>query len=77
MSEIQAANAIELDTHSLRDKLSQLASRESIHQWDLGAACSTDSSVQIDRGEAKQMKGAQRSSITVRVWNNKGLVGIT
>ena len=77
MSEIKAANAIELDTHSLRDKLSQLASRESIHQWDLGAACSTDSSVQIDRGEAKQMKGAQRSSITVRVWNNKGLVGIT
>ncbi|MFM7264428.1 MAG: TldD/PmbA family protein, partial [Cyanobium sp.] len=45
--------------------------------WDLGAACSTDISVQVDRGEPKQMKGAQRSSITVRVWNDAGLVGIT
>jgi PmbA protein len=33
--------------------------------------------VQVDRGEAKQMKGAQRSAITVRVWNGDGLVGIT
>jgi PmbA protein len=33
--------------------------------------------VQVDRGEAKQMKGAQRSAITVRVWNDQGLVGIT
>jgi PmbA protein len=33
--------------------------------------------VQVDRGDAKQMKGAQRSSITVRVWNGDGLVGIT
>ena len=31
----------------------------------------------MDRGEAKQLKAAQRSSITVRVWNNDGLVGIT
>tara|TARA_B100001964_G_scaffold153817_1_gene169172 strand:+ start:1977 stop:3359 length:1383 start_codon:yes stop_codon:yes gene_type:complete len=68
---------IELDSKALRDKLSNLAKREGIHQWDLGAACSKDSSVQVDRGEAKQLKGAQRSSITVRVWNNKGLVGIT
>ena len=31
----------------------------------------------MDRGEAKQLKASQRSSITVRVWNNDGLVGIT
>ena len=39
--------------------------------------CSDDCSVQVDRGEAKQMKASQRSSITVRVWNSDGLVGIT
>ena len=66
-----------LDISSLKESLSTLAAREGIPQWDLGAACSSDSSVQVDRGKAKQMKGSQRSSITVRVWNTKGLVGIT
>ena len=66
-----------LDVASINDNLTSLAARENIPQWDLGAACSTDSSVQVDRGQVKQMKGAQRSSITVRVWNRQGLVGIT
>ena len=66
-----------LNASALRDRLQQLARREGIHQWDLGAACSEDCSVQVDRGEAKQLKAAQRSSITVRVWNRDGLVGIT
>ena len=66
-----------LDADRLRQTLERLAAAQGIHQWDLGAACSTDSSVQVDRGEAKQMKGAQRSAITVRVWNGDGLVGVT
>ena len=66
-----------LDAAVLGERLQQLASRQGIDRWDLGAACSTDTSVQVDRGEAKQMKGAQRSSITVRVWNEAGLVGVT
>ena len=66
-----------LSAAGLRAQLDQLAARQGISQWDLGASCSTDTSVQVDRGEAKQMKGAQRSAITVRVWNDDGLVGIT
>ena len=66
-----------LNASALRDRLQTLATREGIRHWDLGAACSDDCSVQVDRGEAKQMKAAQRSSITVRVWNTYGLVGIT
>jgi PmbA protein len=31
----------------------------------------------VDRGEAKQLKGAQRQAITLRAWNQAGLVGIT
>ena len=61
----------------LRQTLERLAQANGIRMWDLGAACSTDTSVQVDRGEAKQLKGAQRSSITVRVWNSDGLVGVT
>ena len=66
-----------LDASALRDRLQVLAHQQGIKQWDLGAACSDDCSVQVDRGEAKQMKASQRSSITVRVWNRDGLVGIT
>jgi len=66
-----------LNAETLRHSLEQIAAANGISRWDLGAACSTDLSVQVDRGEAKQMKGAQRSSITVRVWNDQGLVGVT
>ena len=66
-----------LNAEALRHSLEQIAASNGISRWDLGAACSTDLSVQVDRGEAKQMKGAQRSSITVRVWNEQGLVGVT
>ncbi len=71
------AEAGTLNAEQLRSQLEQLAQRNGIRQWDLGASCSTDTSVQVDRGEAKQMKGAQRSAITVRVWNGDGLVGVT
>ena len=61
----------------LRQRLASLALTRGVRRWDMGASCSTDTSVQVDRGEAKQMKGAQRSAITLRVWNDDGLVGIT
>ncbi len=61
----------------LRVQLEKLAAVAGIPQWDLGASCSTDTSVQVDRGEPKQMKGAERRAVTVRVWNDQGLVGIT
>ncbi|MEB3262662.1 MAG: TldD/PmbA family protein [Cyanobacteriota bacterium] len=66
-----------LKLEQLRSTLERLAAAQQIQRWDLGASSSTDTSVQVDRGEAKQMKGAQRRSITVRVWNQDGLVGIT
>lgn len=66
-----------LDAEVLSQRLASLAHAEGVRRWDLGASCSTDTSVQVDRGEAKQMKGAQRSAITLRVWNDDGLVGIT
>ena len=70
-------DAAGLDVEALRSRLEGLAASHGIRQWDLGASCSTNTSVQVDRGEAKQMKGSQRSAITVRVWNSDGLVGIT
>ncbi|MFM9046096.1 MAG: TldD/PmbA family protein [Cyanobium sp.] len=66
-----------LDGGQLQAQLETLAAQAGISQWDLGASCSTDTSVQVDRGEPKQMKGAERRAVTVRVWNDQGLVGIT
>ncbi len=71
------SNSNGLNAEQLRNSLASIAAANGIRRWDLGAACSTDISVQVDRGEPKQMKGAQRSSITVRVWNDAGLVGVT
>jgi PmbA protein len=71
------ANTAILDGERLRAQLEPLAARAGLRQWDLGASCSTDLSVQVDRGEPKQMKGAERRAVTVRVWNDAGLVGIT
>ena len=45
-----------LKASDLRDRLQTLASREGIRRWDLGAACSDDCSVQVDRGEAKHSR---------------------
>lgn len=66
-----------LNAVQLSQELERLARQAGIERWDLGAACSTDLSVQVDRGRPKQMKGAQRSAITIRVWNGDGLVGVT
>ena len=66
-----------IDCNHLIRRLNSLSNTTQIKQWDLGASCSTDTSVQVDEGDAKQMKSAQRSSITVRVWNKEGLIGVT
>ncbi len=66
-----------LDAEALRERLASRAAAAGIRQWDLGASCGTSTSVQVDRGAARQMKGSQRSAITVRVWNDDGLVGVT
>ena len=72
-----ASNAAVLDAELLSTQLHGLTRAAGIHRWDLGASSSTDLSVQVDRGRPKQMKGAQRSAITIRVWNDDGLVGVT
>ena len=66
-----------LSPDQLQGQLQSLAGQHGISQWDLGATSSSDVSVQVDRGEPKQLKGSQRSAVTVRVWNSEGRVGIT
>ncbi len=66
----------ELNPVFLNQLLDKYSNELDIRKWDMGASSSTDISVQVQNGNAKQLKGSQRNSITLRVWN-KNKVGIT
>ncbi len=67
----------ELDPIMLNNLLEKYSEESSIYKWDLGASSSRDISVQVHQGNAKQLKGSQRNSMTLRVWNKNNQVGIT
>ncbi len=77
MDTYNPANQKLIEANNILDRINQITKGKPITKWDIGASCSKDNSVQVDKGEAKQMKGSQRSAITVRVWNQEGIVGIT
>jgi PmbA protein len=55
----------------------QIATKLGIAKFDLSGSTTDSVSVQVDRGEPKQVKASNRSGITVRVWNADNTVGIT
>ena len=67
----------ELDPIILNNLLEKYSEESSINKWDMGASSSRDISVQVQQGNAKQLKGSQRNSMTLRVWNKNNQVGIT
>ena len=67
----------ELDPEVLNILLEKYSKHYSILKWDMGASSSKDISVQVQQGNAKQLKGSQRNSMTLRVWNKNNQVGIT
>ena len=48
-----------------------------IKKYDIYGSAIDETSVQVDQGEPQQMKASQRSSVTVRVWNDEHSVGVT
>ncbi len=55
----------------------QLASKLGIAKYDIYGSTTDETSVQVDRGEPKQVKASNRASVIVRVWNDEGLLGVT
>ncbi|MCY4331784.1 MAG: TldD/PmbA family protein [Cyanobacteria bacterium MAG CAR1_bin_15] len=72
-----APSLVAPDPGAVGQHMTEGASRMGIATWDLGITCGHDTSVQVDRGEPKQLKARQSTSAMVRVWNGQGLVGIT
>ena len=69
-------NIGELNPTLFKELLVKYSNEFEILKWDIGASSSRDISVQVQQGNAKQLKGSQRNSMTLRVWNKKK-VGIT
>ena len=63
-------NTLAQDTQTIAQKLG-------LHKYDISGSVIDETSVQVDQGDPKQVKSSQRSSVTVRVWNEAGLLGIT
>ena len=66
-----------MDVTKITNLIKEGAKTLNIYKWDFGASFSNDFSVQIDKGVAKQLKASQKQVLTLRVWNDNDLVGIT
>ena len=53
------------------------AKKLSIAKYDVYGSSVDETSVQVDKGDPKQVKASNRSSVIVRVWNPDGKVGVT
>ncbi|MGB3298315.1 MAG: TldD/PmbA family protein [Phormidesmis sp.] len=54
-----------------------IAHKLSIHKYDIYGSSVDETSVQVDKGEPKQVKASNRSSVIVRVWNDQNQIGVT
>ena len=66
-----------MNSREITTQISKAADFLNLKKWDYGASFSNDYSVQVDKGEAKQIKASQKQILTLRVWNESNLVGIT
>lgn len=65
---------------SIQDLASQtreIAQKLGIQKYDIYGSSVDETSVQVERGEPKQVKASNRSSVTVRVWNAQQTIGVT
>ncbi len=65
-----------LDIDTLAAQAETLSKKLNISKYDISGSAIDSTSVQIDQGKPKQVKASQRSSVTVRVWNDAGTIGI-
>lgn len=65
------------DVKTLFNNVKESATDLGISKFDIYGATIDSSSVQVYQGEAKQIKASSRSSIIVRVWNDKQTMGVT
>jgi PmbA protein len=65
------------DIQNLATQAKEIADSLGIRKFDVYGAAVDETSVKVDRGEPDQVKASNRSSVTVRVWNEDQTMGIT
>jgi PmbA protein len=63
--------------HELANYAKESANQLGIKKFDIYGSTVDETSVQVDQGAPKQVKASNRSSVTVRVWNEDQTMGIT
>jgi len=61
----------------IAEKAQSAAQQLGIAKFDIYGSTIDETSVKVDQGKPDQVKASNRSSVTVRVWNSEGSVGIT
>jgi len=56
-----------MNSREITTQISEAADSLNLKKWDYGASFSNDHSVQVDKGEAKQLKASQKQILTLRV----------
>ncbi len=66
-----------LSVEQLVSDAKETASKLKINKFDIYGAIVDETSAEVDSGAPKQVSASNRASITVRVWNDHGTVGVT
>ncbi len=66
-----------LNTETIAKYAQSSAEKIGIDKYDIYGSSIDETSVEVDNGEPKQVQASNRSSVIVRVWNEKGTVGVT
>ncbi len=66
-----------LSVEQLVSDAKETASKLKIDKFDIYGAIVDETSAEVDSGAPKQVSASNRASITVRVWNDQGTVGVT
>lgn len=62
---------------TMAEQAEKISRQLGIDKYDIYGSSVDETSVQVDRGEPKQVKASQRSSVIVRVWNGDRQIGVT
>lgn len=66
-----------LSVEKLVSDAKETAKKLKINKFDIYGAIVDETSAEVDSGAPKQVSASNRASITVRVWNDEGTVGVT
>lgn len=65
------------NVQELATQAKTIADQLGIQKFDIYGATVDETSVKVDQGEPDQVKASNRSSVIVRVWNDKNMMGVT